>query len=222
MSQRIDKEINLTGKMIYLAIALIALTSATFLFSFEYASNIAWLTFWASIAVLAGGLWYIRSQVMQAFVKWEDAYSAQELELEVQYGVVKNLYEKISILEEGSSQTDSNIQSVSVDTHLDIITEKIAHASNIVVKGEMHTKFVSLYAVLRDASLKNNSIPLEKLANVSEDVKRINQMETIIDMYTNKINQAKNDETLDEEMRDTKVSNWERLMERDIARLEAD
>jgi hypothetical protein len=70
---------------------------------------------------------------------------------------------------------------------------------------------------------KENNWDVEELKLTSElesDVKRINQIEIIIDHYSERIKKVKEDKNLDETERENKLKYWLRLRDRDIDRIE--
>ncbi len=64
--------------------------------------------------------------------------------------------------------------------------------------------------------MRNDLVELQRLAAVPEDVNRINQIETIIDLYTLKMRRVNEDKTLSDDERDVKIASWQSLMEADI------
>ncbi len=73
---------------------------------------------------------------------------------------------------------------------------------------------------MKESFEEKGLVPIDRLARVTADVERINQMETVIDLYSQKIKTVKADETLDEDEREAKIDYWQRLRDRDISRLE--
>lgn len=82
--------------------------------------------------------------------------------------------------------------------------------------GENQGSLVAVYKAMHDAFERHGLIAINQLATVPKDVHRISQIETIIDLYTKKIDRVKNDAKLSEEEKDRKLQAWEHLMEKDI------
>jgi len=103
-----------------------------------------------------------------------------------------------------------------VEIHLAALKSRLDSAKIEELIGENQGEMVQLYRAMFDAFDKNGLIPINQLAAVPKDVHRINQIETIIDLYTMKINRVKKDKKLSDEERDRKVQAWEHLMAKDI------
>ena len=105
---------------------------------------------------------------------------------------------------------------IPIDAHLAALKGRLDNAEVDELIRENQGELVLLYRSLSDAFERNDLIDINKLAAVPKDVHRINQIETIIDLYTMKINRAKADESLSDEDREKKIQAWEHLMEKDI------
>lgn len=79
---------------------------------------------------------------------------------------------------------------------------------------EQETLLVNLSVALEEAFKRLNRVDLSRLTAVPLDVERINQMETVIDLYGQKLERA-------EESGDAaKVEYWRRLMDKAVNDLE--
>lgn len=85
--------------------------------------------------------------------------------------------------------------------------------------GENQGEMVQLYRAMHDAFERKGLIAINRLATVPKDVHRINQIETIIDLYSLKIKRVKEDENLSDDERQRKVEAWKHLMEKDVEAL---
>ena len=76
--------------------------------------------------------------------------------------------------------------------------------------------------LLFDLGLKLHEFLLEKkkIRPNRNTFDRLDQIETMMNLYSSKIHKVKNDETLDEPERDLKLEYWQRLRDRDIQVLE--
>ncbi len=113
-----------------------------------------------------------------------------------------------------------SLQKFPLSDHFIPFIEKLENTGMEQISGITHTQFMELYKTLEETFARNNALPLSRLTEIPDDVRRVNQIETLIDLYGKKMQRVRNDENLDEEDRDNKLANWERLMERDISRLE--
>ena len=100
------------------------------------------------------------------------------------------------------------------------LKEKFAHLTKDTLSGEDHNTLLEMHSWFQDIFSRNNMISPERLEAVSPDVQRINQIETVMDLYGEKIRKVKHDDALDEEERQMKVEYWMRLRDRDINELE--
>lgn len=103
--------------------------------------------------------------------------------------------------------------------HVKALSERLKEAELEELLGENQGDLVVLYRRIHDAFDSHNLITPNRLAAVPKDVHRINQIETIIDLYNLKIQRTENDQSLDEGVRDRKVQALQHLMEKDIEAL---
>ena len=85
--------------------------------------------------------------------------------------------------------------------------------------GENQGEMVQLYRAMHDAFDRHGLIAINKLATVPKDVHRINQIETIIDLYNLKISRTEKDKKLDADVKSRKIQALQHLMEKDIEAL---
>lgn len=103
--------------------------------------------------------------------------------------------------------------------HLEAFTDKLDEAEVNNLIGENQAKIVDLYKAMSDAFRDNDLVELNRLAAVPKDVNRINQIETIIDLYTLKMRRVNEDSSLTDHEREVKLASWQSLMEADIQAL---
>lgn len=103
-----------------------------------------------------------------------------------------------------------------LETHIDTLASQLDDATLDQLVGENQGNLVVLYKAIHDAFQKHGLISINRLASVSKDVHRVNQIETIIDLYNMKIHRTENDEALPEGVRERKVQALQHLMEKDI------
>jgi len=85
--------------------------------------------------------------------------------------------------------------------------------------GENQGEMVQLYKAMHDAFDRKGLIAINKLATVPKDVHRINQIETIIDLYNLKISRTEKDKKLDDNSKARKIQSLNQLMAKDIEAL---
>ena len=116
------------------------------------------------------------------------------------------------------------VEDLTVEGHLERVEGWLTQAQedeDKTIKGKLHGQIIRLVNLVAVVFEKKGLVAPEKLLTVPKDVERVDQIEALIDLYTEKIRAVENDDSLDEEMRGTKIDYWRRLMETDIARLEA-
>lgn len=92
--------------------------------------------------------------------------------------------------------------------------------STLEENAKLPEEFLKAHEALVDLFDRTGKIPLGDMASVTHDVKRINQIETVIKHYSAKIMDVKKDDSLDDELRETQLAYWQRLMDTEIAKLE--
>lgn len=117
-------------------------------------------------------------------------------------------------------ERQSRLADFPLEMHFDTFLEKLSKLEADQLKGTTHNRFVQLYTAMTEVFKENGLVPLEQLVHISKDAERINQIESVLDLYTEKQATVKADTTLDEDTRATKLAYWQRMQDRDIARLE--
>ena len=98
--------------------------------------------------------------------------------------------------------------------------EKLKKVEGQEFQGENHSDLLRVFAALKKSFERNNLISPERLKTITPDVFRINQIETIMDLYGEKIRKVQEDESLDLDEKQLKVDYWVQLRERDIQELQ--
>ncbi|MEM7241241.1 MAG: hypothetical protein AAF429_03550 [Pseudomonadota bacterium] len=109
--------------------------------------------------------------------------------------------------------------SIPVEAHLTGLKDRLDKAKLDEVVGKNQGELVNLYRSIHDAFEKHKLIDIHRLAAIPADVDRVNQIETIIDLYNLKISRTKADKNLSKAEKDRKLQAMEHLMEQDIAAL---
>ncbi|CAM2005285.1 hypothetical protein APED_01360 [Acanthopleuribacter pedis] len=107
-----------------------------------------------------------------------------------------------------------------LEKFLAFFAQKLEQVTEAEFQGKNHTGLLELYLNLKKSFERNGLISLERLEEVTPDVQRINQIETIMDLYGEKIRKVKQDGLLDDEEQLMKVEYWIRLRDKDIQELE--
>lgn len=118
-------------------------------------------------------------------------------------------------------QRQNALKEYPVDYHLKFLLEKLDGVSSEYFKGEVHSLYIELFGKMNETFEKLGIISPDKLVVVKDDVLRINQIETIMDLYDEKIRNVKSDQRIEDDTeREEKIDNWKRLRDRDIAEIE--
>lgn len=134
----------------------------------------------------------------------------QELEMEIKKAeAMKTEMEKMKELAD-----------LPFEKYLSLFADKLEMLTAKEFQGKNHSTLLKFYTALKESFVRNNLVPLERLEAVSESVYGIDEAETIIDLYGEKINRVKLDESLDEEEREEKIEYWRRLRDRHISQIE--
>ena len=86
----------------------------------------------------------------------------------------------------------------------------------------LQSQLVELYCILRAAFWENRFFDLIASDNRTDDVKRVDQVKTLMDIYTSKIKDIKSDSDLSERNQMDSAEYLRRLRERDVALLEGE
>lgn len=110
--------------------------------------------------------------------------------------------------------------SLPLDKHLDIFLDREEEAS--AFDEAASEPLSTLYEELRKTLAKTNLPDINMLADIPDDLARINQIKEIVDLYNDKINAVQKDGSLEAEDKEDSQEYLKRLRERDIAMLEGE
>lgn len=118
-------------------------------------------------------------------------------------------------------KVESKVQDLPLNDLINVFINRLSTETNSdALIGDKHSQYLDLYNALIKVFSDHKILSPEKLHSITQDVHRINQIETLIDLYSEKIRRAKRDDDLDEDERETKVAYWQRLMDKEISDLE--
>jgi len=114
------------------------------------------------------------------------------------------------------------IQKEALERNVAVVREWCVQKDNRtnVEKGQKSLLY-ELYLTLKSYLQDVEEIPLDRLDAVQDDVLRINQIETILDVFSQKIMAVKHDPSIDEEERDFQLDYWVRDREQHIQDVES-
>jgi len=99
-----------------------------------------------------------------------------------------------------------------------ILLNKIKQSNSI--SPEKESSLVELYDETEALFKRADRMDLSKLIHVSNDLYRINQIETIFDLYAEKISKVKNNDNLDSDEKGKQIEYWNRLRDQEVSNLE--
>lgn len=106
-----------------------------------------------------------------------------------------------------------------LDDFLKAYRQKLEGTSVEEIHGKNHAELFELYSTLKDTFLRLKLVPLDQLEKVPEDVHRLDQIEVIMDLYTEKIRRVR-ESHLDPDEQELKIDYWIRLRDKEIQALE--
>ena len=106
-----------------------------------------------------------------------------------------------------------------VQMHLSGLKDRLDVAGLDEMIGENQPELVEVYRAIHDAFERHDLIEIHRLAGIPKDVNRINQIETIVDLYNLKLSRTRKDTSLSDEERERKIQALEHLMEKDVEAL---
>ncbi len=155
--------------------------------------------------------------------KWADGIKQEVIS---QAKEIINLFRPIGLsaeIEKLKPELDKRKQyldSLPLDKHLDIFLER---ESEVTGFDEASAQPLSdLFIMLSKVMGRTNMPDIDLLADIPDDVARINQITTIVGIYNDKILAVEGDESLEENDKAESAEYLKRLRERDIAMLEGE
>lgn len=153
---------------------------------------------------------------------------------EVLQGIIKEQKQDIEKLKEALEKSLNYIESFKEDlsanmAEIDIYAlsqEKLTLLLDNCKKdknnltSELDSMLLFLFKKIEDIFEVSGKKTPAQLSTVINDSIRINQIETILDLYSEKIAKVRNDNALHEDEKEEKIELWRRLRDRDISRLE--
>ncbi len=158
--------------------------------------------------LIAGRTDELRRSVLNAFA--HDGESVDRL--------VQRLNEEKRSLEEIGRQNKNHVYPLA--EHSEAFCTSLDQLKKI--EEEKQTKMVLIYRALRMGFWNRGAFSIAPKSNRSEDVMRIDQIKTLIDLYNVKIKDMREDKRLDEANREDSMEYMKRLRERDVALLEGE
>ena len=133
---------------------------------------------------------------------------------------VLSLQSNIQQLEPELQNRRKFIANMTLDDHLKSAMDRSDEWVRVNSKHKPNLE--TLVNALTQNLAKTTLPPVSELSDVPEDLFRINQIKTIIDLYNQKLADVDNDASIDEEEREDNLDYMKRLRERDIAMLEGE
>jgi len=137
----------------------------------------------------------------------------------------KKIEEKETLLHEleNANLKAANIlgaQSLSMDEFIEGFKERLNTFEKKDFQAANSDVLLELAVKLNDSFKRQGLVTPLQAEEVPDHLKHINNIESIIDLYTQKMQRVKVDEALDDEEREMKLENWQRLMDKQVAEME--
>lgn len=116
-------------------------------------------------------------------------------------------------------ERQNRLEEYSVIDHVNVLISRLDQMDGNDIRAERGNKYLDLYEKLKSLLDKTSGIPFARREQVIMSVKRLNQIETVNDLYAEKIQQIKRDESIDDELKGLKVEKIKRLWDTDISQL---
>lgn len=128
-----------------------------------------------------------------------------------------------ALAEERTKQAEmerqTKLESYPLILHTDSFVKRLDELQE-VVKGDSENKLLTLYAKLKVSLEAASKIPLQRRLDAFHEVERLNHIETVMDLYSEKIRRVREDDSLDELEQEEKISSWKALRDKVIADLQ--
>lgn len=160
-------------------------------------------------------------QIEQTKVSEVEKY--KQIEMEKKRAKTLELETKKKQLEKEKAEIEkqNTLKAYPVSSHIEVFSDSIDELEQLVIKGDEENHVFKLYMKLKEVLEQNSKIPLEKKRMMSDDVIRLNQIETLMDLYGEKIARVEQDETINEDERQIKINYWVALRDKEIQDLQA-
>ena len=122
---------------------------------------------------------------------------------------------------ETERQEIERLLSLNIDpeVHLDTLVAQLDEGTFQKFLPAKRASLIDLYRAIHELFEGDGTLAANHLAAIPKDVHRITQLETVIDLYNEKIHRTENDDSLSDNVRDRKVQALQHLMEKDIEAL---
>lgn len=160
----------------------------------------------------------LEKQVGEAKVM-EEQLAQVRTELEAQTFKVGALEKQI---EESSKQAQTGVAALSLDAYIKAFKTRLDALTEQEFQKAHYQELLELSVALNRAFIDNGLQPPSEFMEVPEHLRHINATEAILDYMSQIIQRIKKDTTLDEEEKETKLSHWRDIFERQVAELLGD
>ena len=164
--------------------------------------------------------WLVRQPLLRQWVEGVQetvVLISERLEKRV---MAVQLFANITLLEPEIENRNLYLSGLPLDQHLDRFLSRSDEFSRLDADAiKRYTPFLS---TLENTLARTNLPPIGDLADIANDLSRINEIKTILDLYNVKIDAIDQDMALDEDDKVESVEYLKRLRERDIAMLEGE
>lgn len=119
-------------------------------------------------------------------------------------------------------ERQNKLKEYPLGAHVDVFCQQVGTLNGWITNGEEENRVFDLYLKLQAALEAASKIPLKERERIAEQHKELNQVETLMNLYSEKIRRVRDDEDLDDEEREEKIAYWRDMRNRQIAAIQGE
>lgn len=151
--------------------------------------------------------------------KAEEVRRAEEAEAKIMEEERKAEEAKLAAVE---IERQIKMKEYPLGAHIEIFCQQVETLNGWIANGEEENRVFDLYLKLQAALEAASKIPLKERERIAEQHKELNQVETLMNLYSEKIRRVRDDEDLDDEEREEKIAYWRDLRNRQVAAIQGE
>lgn len=114
-------------------------------------------------------------------------------------------------------ERQNKLESYPLLHHADVFFRRLEELAASEMKGHREGKLFELHLKVKEALEKNGKVRIDRKESVAEDALRLHQVESLLDIYSEKIKRVRDDEELDDEEKDDKIAYWKSLRDKQVS-----
>lgn len=114
----------------------------------------------------------------------------------------------------------NKLESYPLLDHTETFLKRLDELPSTEIKGDKERTLFELYLKLKEVLEKTGKVKLARKAELAQDAIRLHQIESLLDLYDEKIQRVRVDDGLGEDDREEKVIYWKSLRDRQVAEIQ--